>query len=126
MAEEITLKTNEIARKRSGYLEGTYAVHGIEEVLNPRDVVVIFEPFPDEEEKFRQVLTEGVGVQVIAISSRPTIFNTIRIPDGGIYRNYIELAMGWNMLTEIGIELGINLDKPVHARKIGNEFPSLI
>ncbi|HEX3007735.1 MAG TPA: hypothetical protein VHO90_08990 [Bacteroidales bacterium] len=126
VAEEITLKTNEIARKRSGYLEGTYAVHGIEEVLNPRDVVVIFEPFPDEEEKFRQVLIEGVGVEVIAISSRPTIFNTIRIPDGGIYRNYLELAMGWNMLTEIGIEMGINLDKPVHARKIGNEFASLI
>lgn len=124
VAEEITLKTNEIARKRSGYLEGTYAVHGIEEVLTHRDVVVIFEPFPDEEEKFHQVLS-GVGAEIIAISSRPTRFSTIRIPDGGTYRCYIELAMGWNILTEIGIDLGINLDKPVHARKIGNEYAIL-
>lgn len=122
VAEEITLKTNEIARKRSGYLEGTYAVHGIEEALDPKDVVVIFDPFPEEEEKFIEVLTRNLGVTVIAIASRPTLFDTILIPEGGIYRNYLELAMGWKVLTELGIEMGINLDKPVHARKIGNEF----
>ena len=36
VAEELTLKTNEITRKKSDYLEGTYAVHGIEEVMNRR------------------------------------------------------------------------------------------
>jgi glucosamine--fructose-6-phosphate aminotransferase (isomerizing) len=30
VAEELTLKTNEIARKTADYLEGTYAVHGVE------------------------------------------------------------------------------------------------
>ena len=39
VAEELTLKTNEITRKKSDYFEGTYAVHGVEEVLNPDDVV---------------------------------------------------------------------------------------
>ncbi len=34
VAEELTLKTNEITHKKSDYLEGTYAVHGIEEVMN--------------------------------------------------------------------------------------------
>ena len=29
VAEELTLKTNEITRKKSDYLEGTYALHGI-------------------------------------------------------------------------------------------------
>ena len=36
VAEEITLKTNEITHKKSDYLEGTYAVHGIEEVMTAR------------------------------------------------------------------------------------------
>jgi glutamine---fructose-6-phosphate transaminase (isomerizing) len=122
VAEEITLKTNEIARKRSGYLEGTYAVHGIEEALNKKDVVVVFDPFVNEEEKFRQVLVDGIGVEVIAIASRPTSLTTIQIPYAGMYQNYVELAMGWNILAEVGVELGLNLDKPEHARKIGNEY----
>jgi glucosamine--fructose-6-phosphate aminotransferase (isomerizing) len=35
---------------------------------------------------------------------------------------YVYLAAGWNVLVEIGLSLGINLDKPQRARKIGNEF----
>jgi glucosamine--fructose-6-phosphate aminotransferase (isomerizing) len=120
-AEELTLKTNEITRKKSVFLEGTYALHGIEEVMNRGEVLVVIDPFEQEEEKFRDVLVNGVGVEVIAISTRPTIFPTIMIPDGGAFKNYIELAAGWNLLVEIGISLGIDLDKPVRARKIGNE-----
>ena len=33
VAEELTLKTNEITHKKSDFLEGTYAVHGVEEVM---------------------------------------------------------------------------------------------
>ncbi len=121
VAEEIALKTNEITHKRSGYVEGTYVVHGIEESLNKDDVVIVFNPFKSEEEKFKEVLTKGVGVEVIAIASRPTLFPTIRIPEAGAYQNYLELAMGWNVLVECGLKMGINLDKPVRARKIGNE-----
>jgi glucosamine--fructose-6-phosphate aminotransferase (isomerizing) len=29
---------------------------------------------------------------------------------------------GWNVLVHVGVALGINLDKPERARKIGNEF----
>ena len=122
VAEELTLKTNEITRKKSDYLEGTYAVHGIEEVMNPDDVLVIVNPFPDEEEKFAECLVKGVGMTVIAIADRETSFPTICIPDAGHYRNYVELAAGWNVLVETGIALGINLDKPVRARKVGNEY----
>ncbi|MFT5328835.1 MAG: glucosamine--fructose-6-phosphate aminotransferase (isomerizing), partial [Planctomycetaceae bacterium] len=28
----------------------------------------------------------------------------------------------WNVLVEVGIALGIDLDKPERARKVGNEF----
>ena len=32
------------------------------------------------------------------------------------------MAAGWNVLVETGIRLGVDLDKPERARKVGNEF----
>ena len=122
VAEELTLKTNEITRKRSDFLEGTYAVHGIEEVMDPSDVVIWIDPYAGSMTKFEDVLVKGVKLTVIAISSQSTPFPTIRIPDGGDLSGFVQMAAGWNLLVEIGIALGINLDKPERARKVGNEF----
>lgn len=122
VAEELTLKTNEITRKKSDYLEGTYAAHGIEEVQNSDDVIIVIDPFAAEEDKFRECLVDGVGLTIIAISDRETSFPTIKIPNAGHYQNYVELAAGWNILVETGIALGVEIDKPVRARKVGNEF----
>ena len=122
VTEELTLKTNEITHKKSDFLEGTYGVHGIEEVMNKNDVVIIINPFEDEEEKFKECLIDGVGLKIIAISTRETIFPTIKIPEAGYFQNYVELAAGWNILVETGIALGIDLDKAERARKVGNEF----
>jgi len=122
VAEELTLKTNEITRKKSDYLEGTYAVHGIEEVMNPNEVVIVVEPFAVEVEKMKQVLVDGVGMKVIAIATEETIFPTIRIPKVEGYDTVLQLLAGWNVLVHVGVAEGINLDKPQRARKIGNEF----
>jgi glucosamine--fructose-6-phosphate aminotransferase (isomerizing) len=122
VAEELTLKTNEITRKKSDYLEGTYAVHGVEEVMNPDDVVIFIDPFRSELEKIKQTLADGVKMKVFAVCSEDTIFPTIKVPDIGELGNYVYLAAGWNILVETGVSLGINLDKPQRARKIGNEF----
>ncbi len=122
VAEELTLKTNEITRKKSEFLEGTYGVHGIEEVMNPGEVLIWVNPFPAETAKFEECLVKGVGVNIIAIADHETPFPTIVIPDGGKYREYVELAAGWNILVETGIRLGIDLDKPERARKVGNEY----
>lgn len=122
VAEELTLKTNEITRKKSDYLEGSYAVHGIEEVMDKRDLVFVVDPIREEENKFKEVLVEGVGLTVVAISSRETLFPTITIPDAGEFSQYVQLCAGWNLLVEIGLKLGIDLDKPERARKVGNEF----
>jgi glucosamine--fructose-6-phosphate aminotransferase (isomerizing) len=122
VAEELTLKTNEITRKKSDYLEGTYAVHGIEEVMDSRDVVFVVDPIEAEEEKFEEVLVKGVGLKVVAIAARPTRFETIRVPDAGALNPYVFLSAGWNLLVEIGMALKINLDKPERARKVGNEL----
>ena len=122
VAEELTLKANEIARKKSDFLEGTYAFHGIEEVMNTDEVVVIVDPFKEEEEKYKNVLIKGIGLKVVAMSTRKTIFPTIIIPEYGDFSNYLEIAAGWNLLAEIGINMGIDMDKTIRARKIGHEF----
>ena len=122
VAEELTLKTNEITRKRGDFLEGTYAVHGIEESMHADDVVVWIDPFEESEQKFYDVLVKGVGLTVIAIASRPTLFPTIQIPDAGDLASFVQLAAGWNLLVEAGLQLDINIDKPERARKVGNEF----
>lgn len=121
VAEELTLKTNEITRKKSDYLEGTYAAHGIEEVMDANDVLLWVDPYEDSEQKFHDVLVKGVGLTVIAIATRPTMFPTIQIPQHAL-QPYVNLCAGWNVLVEVGISLGIDLDKPVRARKVGNEF----
>jgi glutamine---fructose-6-phosphate transaminase (isomerizing) len=122
VAEELTLKTNEITRKKSDFLEGTYAVHGIEEVMDKNDIVFVVDPIEDEIEKFQEVLVKGVGLRVVAIADHDTPFTTIRVPSAGELNPYIFLCAGWNLLVEIGLASGINLDKPERARKVGNEF----
>jgi len=122
VAEELTLKTNEITRRKSDFLEGTYAVHGVEEVMDPNDVVIWIDPYADSEGKFTDVLCKGVGLTVIAISDRDTPFPTIKVPAAGDLSGYVYMAAGWNLLVEVGTTLGINLDKPTRARKVGNEF----
>lgn len=122
VAEELTLKTNEITRKKSDFLEGTYGVHGIEEVMEAGDVLVLINPFESEEEKFETCLKAAAGVVIMAISHRPTRFPTILIPESRHWQSVVELCAGWNLLVEIGIALGIDLDKPTRARKVGNEY----
>ena len=122
VAEEAALKTNEITRKKSCYLEGTYAVHGMEESMEKNEAVILIEPFKEEEKKFKEVLVKGVGIPVIAISTGKTPFPTIKIPSMPGYDGYLQLLACWNLLVEIGISLGINIDKPKRARKIGNEI----
>ncbi len=121
VAEELTLKTNEITRRKSGFLEGTYAVHGIEEVMNADDVVIWIDPYEDSLQKFEDVLVKGVGLTVITIATKPTNFPSIVVPQSDL-QSYIMMAAGWNVLVEVGVKLGINVDKPTRARKVGNEF----
>lgn len=118
----MTLKTNEITRKKSDYLEGTYAAHGIEEVMDKEDIVFVVDPIPEEIEKFQDVLEKSVGLKVVAIAYYDTPFTTIRFPSAGEMKPYVLLCAGWNLLVEIGLAKGIDLDKPNRAQKAGNEL----
>ncbi len=122
VAEELTLKANEITRKKSDFLEGTYAVHGIEEVVTKNDFLIIIEPFPQEEEKFKDVFCKVIGLPSIAIASRKTAFTTIEIPEYNDFSSYLQLAAGWNLLLNIGLNNKVDIDRPQRARKIGNVY----
>ena len=122
VAAELALKTNEITRKKSAFLEGTFALHGIEEVMNKNEVLIWVDPFEHDHDKFMECIVKGAEVNVIAIAKKKTIFPTIVIPDGGQYAEYLQLAAGWNILVETGIALKIDLDHPMRARKVGNEY----
>ena len=122
VAEELALKTNEITRKRSGYFEGTYALHGVEEVLDASDTVVFIEPFASEFDAIHRIFEEEVGAKVIAVSSSGTPFPTVTIPSLPGFDAYLRLMAGWNMLAAAGMAEGIDLDHPKRARKIGNEI----
>ena len=121
VTEELTLKTNEITRRKSDFLEGTYALHGPEEVMEDGDIVFVVNPIESEYEKYKTVFN-GANVHVVAIDTKETPFTTIVVPDAGDLQAYVYLAAGWNTLVEIAQADGINLDKPKRARKVGNEM----
>jgi glucosamine--fructose-6-phosphate aminotransferase (isomerizing) len=122
-AEELTLKTSEILRKKSGFLPGTYLLHGIEEVIQKNDVIVLVDPIESEFEKIYEVYCKNIGATVVALTNDASPFINISVPAADQFQNgYLKLASGWNLLVEAGIMLNVPLDKTTRARKIGNEF----
>ena len=122
VAEELALKACEITRKKSQFLEGTIVVHGIEEVMHPDEVAIVIDPFEADAPFIKKNLVDGVGMTVLAIASKPTIFPTIEIPSMKRYDLFFQLLAGWNLLVQTGLACGIDIDKPKRARKIGNAF----
>ena len=122
VAEELTLKTNEIARQKSDFLEGTYLLHGIEEIMQPKDVVVLIDPFEAEWSRIQQRYADAINMKLIAIAPKKTPFDTIVVPTLKGYDSYLQLFAGWNLLVQIGIAHNLNLDKTERARKVGNEY----
>lgn len=120
VAEELALKTNEIVRKPSRYLEGTLALHGIEEIMTARDVVVFLDPPETEFAMMEKIFIQNIGATVVVLGPKATPFPTIFTPQLDGYSNYLALMAGWNLLAETGLKLGFDLDKPARARKVGN------
>ena len=56
VAQEIALKANEITRKRSAFYEGTFALHGIEEIMNKDEVLIWVDPVDDDQDKFMECI----------------------------------------------------------------------
>jgi glucosamine--fructose-6-phosphate aminotransferase (isomerizing) len=103
-------------------LEGTYLLHGIEEVMQPRDVLVLIDPFEAEWSRIQQRYVDTLNMKLVAIASKRTPFDTIVVPALKKFDAYLQLLAGWNLIVQVGIAHCLNLDKPQRARKIGNEY----
>lgn len=122
VAEELSLKAGELLRRKTRYLDGTLLLHGIEEIMDRGELIVLIDPFEEEEDIIRKRLLEDIGVNVIAISERQTIFPTILIPDAPGFECYIQMAAAWNLLIEASLMLGLDIDHPARVKKVGNIY----
>lgn len=121
VAEEITLKSYEIARKLAFYYPDTHIVHGPEEAIE-EGVAVIFEPSVFENyigdfEKF----SGKTNVTLVGIDDKELIPG-LEVKVNDIFRNYCLLAGGWALLRNVAANLGIDIDHPLKASKVGNPF----
>ena len=77
----------EITRKKSSFLEGTFALHVIEEIMSDKDALIIIDPFLDEEKGFKKVrnlvqrdrVREAISYYEL-IQNRISILNSDLIP----------------------------------------------
>ena len=118
---EVDEHINEFSDELKEKLVPDFAEYGI--ALERFFVTRFVKPEGDTQyEKFKEYLVDGAGVRIVAISDKETPFPTIKVPSAGDFNPYVFLCAGWNLLVEIGIETGMDLDHPNRARKVGNEF----
>lgn len=120
MAEEITLKSYEIARKMALFYPDTHIVHGVEEAIEGNCAIVFqssaFESYHSDFEKF----SEKTGCKLIYID--PKVNKGIQAEVVEAFSNYCYLAAGWGLLRSVGNKLNLDIDHPEKASKVGNPF----
>ena len=121
VADEITLKSHEIARKNAFFYPDTHIVHGIEESIESNPIV-LFEPskFKNFINDFRD-FSKRIGSNLYGIDSKKMI-EGIEIKSTPYFENYCLLAAGWGLLRGIAKKQNINIDKPRKAVKVGNPY----
>src|SRR3989338_645503 len=121
VADEITLKAHEIARKNAFFYPDTHIVHGIEESIEPNPIV-LFEPskFKDFISDFRD-FSRRINCNLYGVDSKMFI-EGVKIKSTPYFENYCLLAGGWGLLRNIAKKQNINIDKPKKALKVGNQY----
>ena len=121
VADEIALKSHEIARKNAFFYPDTHIVHGIEESIESNPIV-LFEPskFKNFINDFRD-FSKRIKGNLYGIDSKRLI-EGVKIRSTPYFENYCLLAAGWGLLRSIAKRLRINIDKPKKALKVGNPY----
>ena len=121
VADEITLKAHEIARKSAVFYPDTHIVHGIEESIESNPII-LFEPT-----KFKNFIVDfknfskRINGKLFGIDSRKVI-DGIKIKSTPYFEDYCLLAGGWGLLRAVARKLDIDMDKPKKALKVGNPY----
>ncbi|HBQ50706.1 hypothetical protein A3B42_00835 [Candidatus Daviesbacteria bacterium RIFCSPLOWO2_01_FULL_38_10] len=121
VAEEITLKSYEISRKMALFYPDTHIVHGPEEGID-EGCAIIFDPqslqdyIPDFEKFAPKTHATLIGV------GNDNLIPGLKVELNEAFRNYCLLSGGWGLLRNIAKKMGIDIDHPVKASKVGNPF----
>ena len=120
-AEEITLKSYEIARKMALFFPDTHIVHGVEEAIEGNCAIIfgtsIFKDYLSDFEKF----SNKTNCQLIEVDNTDKL-NGVKVEVNDTFSNYCLLTAGWGILRNIGNKLNLDMDHPEKASKVGNPF----
>ncbi len=119
-ASELTLKTLETCRVLGSYAPGSLILHGIEEVFEEGDLVVLVDPAAEDKDPYNKFIVEGTPAKTIQIGSAEYGVPRIEHADLGEWNPLLQLVIGWKLLVEQAAALGNDPDKPQRARKVGN------
>jgi len=121
VAEEITLKAYEISRKMALFFPDTHIVHGPEEAIE-EGCAIIFDPssFQDYISDFEK-FSGKTNCTLIGIGE-DNLISGLKVEVNETFKNYCLLSGGWGLLRNVGNKMGIDIDHPVKASKVGNPF----
>lgn len=121
VAEEITLKAYEIAKKIAVYSPATQILHGSAEAVDNAGVI-IFEP-----EKYTEYINDFQNFSkktnslILGIGGNSQL-GGLKIGTNEYFNNYCLLAGGWALLRNIANYLRIDIDHPKKIQKVGNPY----
>ncbi len=122
VAEELTLKTYEIARKLAVFYPDTHMLHGVAEAIN-KGAIIIIDPvrFSSHAGKFAEVARK-TGCFLLGLGEKTGGFETVEVGINDAFRNYCLLSAGWMLLLNVTKQLGVDIDRPQKISKIGNPY----
>lgn len=113
LAEELALKSWEMAGLPAAAVPAGLALHGLEEVLQARDLVWVLHSDSADLDPITQRLAP-TGAQLL-IPPLPSI---------GLLQPLLHLAAGWQVLAHLARSRGRDPGQPRRARKVGNAIDS--
>lgn len=121
IGEEVALKFNELAKKKTKYIPGTQILHGSEEVIEKGDVVFILfaDRYKQYYDRFAQ-MKEKTGCYIFTIGNGNKLCEfslDLELVDG--FKPYCILSYFWNILTKFALMKGFSLDKGEKIVKVG-------
>lgn len=119
-ASELTLKTLETCRILGTYAPGSLILHGIEEVFDDGDLVVLVDPAAQDKEPYNTFIVENTPAKTVQIGGPDYGVPRIEHADLGVWNPLLQLVIGWKLLVAQANALGNDPDTPQRARKVGN------
>lgn len=115
---ELALKTMEVAGCSGSHASGNLMLHGVEEVLGPRDLVVRYSCASQDDDQWERIQSQ-CDAQFLRVGQGEMNWNVSHL---GQWAPLVHLVIGWRLLGGMAQTHGHNPDAPRRARKVGNPW----